>query len=210
MHQLLPLKWKISLVIGLATVIGLIAPPLGLPTLAIGAVIGTVELIVIFLAAKSWKYLSRIPFLPLWMRVDLSGEWDGVIQSRWRSAGEPELLVPIDCQITVHQRWDDVVMIMQTDKMVSRTSGLFPSYDPITKELCFQYFFRTEPFANSLEKNPPQTLGCARAWINLDNPSKITIQYTNERGAGGDISLTRKKRSQRAQLKNALKREPFI
>jgi hypothetical protein len=81
---------------------------------------------------------------------------------------------------------------------------LFPSYDPITKELSFQYFFRTEPFASSLEKNPPQTLGCARARINLDDPFTITIQYTNERGAGGDITLTRQKLSKRAKRKNVL------
>jgi hypothetical protein len=205
MHQLLPLKWKLSLIIGLAAAIGFVAQALNLPHLAIGAVIGIVEIVVIFLASKTWRYTALIPFLPLWTRVDLSGEWEGVIESQWQGRQKAPTLDPIPCLLTIHQNWDDIVFCLKTDKMTSRSSGVLPKYDRSTKQMRFQYFFQTEPFAKSAAHNPPQLLGCAAARVNLANPAEILVRYTNERGNGGDITLSRLKRTRRTNRRAVFK-----
>ena len=191
MHQLLPLKWKLWLVIGLAAVISSTASMIGFHPLALGAVVGAVEYVLLWLTSRSWSYLRRIPFLPLWMRVDLSGEWEGVIHSQWLKSAEARRIKPIPCKLNLTQRWDEIVFRLFTDKMNSRSSGALPHFDPLTNELRIQYFFETTPCAACANASPPQKFGSAEACIDLKNPSKITIRYTNERGAGGEITLTR-------------------
>jgi hypothetical protein len=75
--------------------------------------------------------------------------------------------------------------------MRSRSSGATLSYDPTTYELQFCYFFETSPTAELSAANPPQKLGSAVARISLDQPDNLSITYTNERGAGGDVILER-------------------
>jgi hypothetical protein len=193
MQQLLPLKAKIWIVVGLAAVISSLARLAGLDPLSLGTVVGAVEFVTIHLLMRSWtvlRYVSALP-LPAWARVDLSGEWQGVIHSQWKRHPDDPPLAPIPATLELHQGWQEIVFSLKTEKMRSRSSGAVPSFDPTTRELRFRYFFETEPMAESTSENPPQQLGSALAWVNLDHPDRLTIKYTNERGPGGDITLQR-------------------
>ncbi|MGC9953450.1 MAG: hypothetical protein ABSD21_04125 [Rhizomicrobium sp.] len=189
MHQLVPLKIKLWLIVGLGVLVSAAAHKwAGQSIYSLGSVVGFVELVVIVLMLRSWHWLRRVapyvPFLPAWMKVDLSGEWQGYIHSQWKKVPTDP---PIPVRLSLRQTWQDVVFIMDTDKMHSRSSPATPFYDHSANELQFRYFFETQPTAASNQENPPQQLGSAMARIDLRNPNNITIKYTNERGAGGDI-----------------------
>jgi hypothetical protein len=193
MQSLVALKVKIWLIVGLAALVAASARAIGLGVLSLGAVVAVVEFVLIHLLMRSWPLLSQLAWLPLpaWARVNLSGEWRGTIESQWRSdSGEP---APAAIPVTVdlHQGWDEVVFRMQTERMHSRTSGVVPLFDAATRELQFRYFFETEPTAASSITNPPQKLGTGVARVTLDEPDRMQITYTNERGTGGDIVLKR-------------------
>jgi len=196
MHQLVPLKIKLWLVIGLSVLVSAAAHKwAGQSIYSLGSVVGFVELILILLMLYSWHWLTRIafhlPFLPTWMRVDLSGKWQGHIHSQWKKNPSDALLAPIPVQLSLRQSWEDVVFIMDTDKMHSRSAPATPAYDRTADELQFRYFFETAPTAASNQENPPQQLGSAIARIDMRNHDRITIKYTNERGPGGDIVIER-------------------
>ena len=191
MHQLIPLKLKLYFVIGLAAIIGHVATAFGFGQLTIGMVISVVEIIVIFLATKTWGWISWVPGLPPWTKVNLNGAWEGAIESEWRLPATDKPIQPLPVTAQVHQNWQHVLINLQTDGMQSDSQPAVPSFDPITKRLVLRYFFKTEPRAKVLVRNPPQRLGCACAIVESEMPDKMTIAYTNERGPGGDITLYR-------------------
>jgi hypothetical protein len=193
MHQLLSLRAKIWIVVGIAAIISLLARIAGLDPLPLGAVVGAVEFAIIHLLMRSWGALrlARVLPLPAWARVNLTGEWRGSIQSQWKSDPSGPSLAPISVTLSLHQGWQEIVFSFQTEKMRSRGAAAVPSFDPTTRELRFRYFFDTDPTVASAQENPPQQLGAAIASVNLDQPNRMTIRYTNERGQGGDITLQR-------------------
>lgn len=193
MQSLVPLKIKIWLIVALAALVAAIARAIGLGALSLGVVVAVTEFVVIHLLMRSWPLLRHLAWVPLpaWAGVNLSGEWRGTIESQWRSeSGEP---VPTSIPVTLdlHQAWDEVVFRMNAERMRSRTSGVVPLFDAATRELQFRYFYETEPTAASSITNPPQKLGTGLARVSLDEPDRMRITYTNERGIGGDIVLER-------------------
>lgn len=193
MQSLVPLKIKIWLIVGLAALVAAIARSIGLGVLSLGAVVAVVEFVLIHLLMRSWPLLPRLAWLPLpaWARVNLSGEWRGTIESQWRSESDEPAQAALPVTLELHQGWDEVVFRTQTERMHSRTSGVVPLFDAATRELQFRYFFETEPTAASSTTNPPQKLGTGIARVTLDEPDRMRITYTNERGIGGDIVLKR-------------------
>jgi hypothetical protein len=189
MHQLLPLKVKIWIIIGLAAILSGVTSWLGLHPLAIGTIVGVVEFVLLFLLSHSWGWIARIPRLPrpAWMALDLTGKWTGEIRSQWENGSNES----ISATVNVRQSWQDVVFDVETARMRSRSFGAIPTYDPASRSLQFRYFFETTPTAASAVANPPQQLGSALAHIKLDDANHMTIRYTNERGLGGDIALSR-------------------
>ncbi len=192
MHQLLPLKVKIWIIIGLAAIVSGFTSWLGLHPLAIGTIVGVVEFVLLFLLSHSWGWIARVPRLPRpsWMSVDLTGKWNGEIRSQWENDSNDS----VPATVNVRQSWQDVVFDVETTRMRSRSFGAVPTYDPASRSLQFRYFFETTPTAESAASNPPQQLGCALVHIRLDAANRMTIRYTNERGLGGDIALTRRSR----------------
>jgi len=200
MHYLLPLKFKIGVIVVLAAVTAGVANWLGSERLGLAVVVGVVEFIVIHVLLQSWSVLVQLPLVPrpAWMKTDLSGKWIGEIRSQWRSSPDAPELAAIPVTLELRQTWSEVVFSMSTDKMRSRSTGAVPIYDPITGELRFRYFYETEPTAAANDANPPQRLGLALASMRLDAPDRINIRYTNERSSGGDIEM-RRNRSQRGR-----------
>ena len=100
MHQLLSLKMKIWIIVGLAALVSAGAQVAGFTTLSLGAVVGIIELILIQLLMRSWRAVTWAKWLPrpAWARVDLSGEWHGTIQSQWKKNPLDALLAPIPTQ----------------------------------------------------------------------------------------------------------------
>jgi hypothetical protein len=199
MHHLLPLKFKIGVIVVLAALTAGLASWLGSERLALSVTVGVVELIVIQILLRSWSLLARLPLVPrpAWMKTDLSGKWTGEIRSQWRAAPDAPELAPIPTILDLRQTWSEVVFSMSTEKMRSRSTGAVPSYDPITRELRFRYFYETEPTAAANDTNPPQRLGSGLACVKLDMPDRMTIRYTNERSPGGDIELRRRRRGRK-------------
>lgn len=199
MQSLVPLKIKIWLIVALAALVAAIARAIGLGVLSLGVVVAVVEFVLIHLLMRSWPLLRHLAWAPLpaWTRVNLSGEWRGTIKSQWRSeSGEPaEAAIPVTLEL--HQGWGEIVFRMHTERMHSRTSSVVPLFDAATRELEFRYFFETEPNAASSITNPPQKLGTGIARVTLDEPDRMRITYTNERGIGGDIALKRAARAAR-------------
>lgn len=193
MHQLLSLKVKVWTIVGLAALISAFASLADLGPLSLGVVVGIVEFVLLYVLAHSWPLIQALPhFLrPGWAKANLSGEWRGMIQSQWRASSDDSPMPPIPATLVLRQGWPEVVFSLETDKMRSRSSAALPAYDPTTHELNFRYFFETLPTAESSATNPPQKLGSAIARISLDQPDRMTITYTNERGVGGDIVLER-------------------
>jgi hypothetical protein len=190
MHQLLPLKIKVWIIVGLAAIVSGATSWLGLHPLAIGTIVGLVEFVLLFVLSHSWGWIARIPgFLrPAWMQFDLTGKWSGEIRSQSENSANEKIPVTANVQ----QRWQDVVFDVETERMRSRSFGAIPTYDPANRSLQFRYFFETTPTVASAAANPPQQLGCAVAYVKLDDPQRMTIRYTNERGLGGDITLIRR------------------
>jgi hypothetical protein len=212
MHQLLSLKVKIWTIVGLAALISAFASLADLGPLSLGVVVAMVEFVFLYVLAHSWPLIQALPrFLrPGWAKANLSGEWRGTIQSQWRASSDDPSMPPIPAALVLRQGWPEVVFSLETDKMRSRSSAAMPAYDPTTHELNFRYFFETSPTAESSATNPPQKLGNAIARISLDQPDRMTITYTNERGVGGDIVLeraakvgARKRKRQTASAKQA-------
>jgi hypothetical protein len=193
MHHLLPLKVKIGIIVILAGGVAGVVNWVGFNRVTLSAVVGIVELIVIYGLLRSWHVLAKMPGMlrPGWLRIDLTGQWDGEIHSLWKPTQDSPLLDPILVSVELRQEWAEVVFRMKTEKMRSRSIGAVPHYDPITRELRFRYFYETEPTAAANELNPPQRLGSALAVVQLDCPDQMNIRYTNERSPGGDIELRR-------------------
>jgi hypothetical protein len=193
MHQLLTLRLKIWIIVAIAACVAAIARLADLGPVSMGAVVGIVEFVVIYLLTRSWPLFHILPLLlrPPWAKANLSGEWRGAISSQWRASLGDTALVPIPVTLDLRQGWSEVVFSLRTDKMRSRSSAATPTYDATTHEIEFRYFFETSPTAESTATNPPQKLGSAIARVALGQPDTMTITYTNERGAGGDIVLER-------------------
>jgi hypothetical protein len=198
MHHLLPLKVKIWVIVVLAALIAGAANWFGFDRLGLSAVVGMVECLVIYVLFRSWTFLTRVSMIPrpAWMRTDLSGEWIGEIQSQWKTVPDAATSDPIPTSLDLRQEWGEVVFSFKTDKMRARSTGAVPSYDPVTRELRFRYFYETEPTAASNDANPPQQLGSALACVQLDKPDRMRIRYTNERSPGGDIELRRRRKKE--------------
>jgi hypothetical protein len=201
MHSLLPLKLKVWLIVGLAALVAAIARWIGLGVLSLGMVVGAVELLLIHLLMRSWGVLRSLAWLPLpaWARVDLSGEWRGTIQSQWSSDSGETPGSAIAATLDLRQGWQEVVFRLRTESMHSRSSDAVPIFDAVIRELQFRYYFETTPTAASSTANPPQKMGSAIARVHLDQPDRISITYTNERGVGGDIVLKRVQSSARVR-----------
>jgi hypothetical protein len=193
MHQLLSLKFKIWIIVAIAALAAAIARLADLGPLSMGAVVGIVEFVVVYLLTRSWPLMHILSWLPRpgWAKANLSGEWTGTLQSQWRANPQDTPLAPIPVMLDLRQGWNEVVFSLRTDKMRSRGSAATPTYDATTHEIQFRYFFETSPTVESTATNPPQKLGSAIARISLDRPGNMTITYTNERSAGGDIVLER-------------------
>jgi SMODS-associating 2TM, beta-strand rich effector domain len=193
MHQLLSLKVKIWIVVGLAAMLASVTSWLGLHPLAIGTLVGILETVILLLLFHSWESIARVSYVPrpAWMSVDLTGKWTGEIRSQWEDEKGASPAKPIPVVVDVRQTWQEVVFSMETDRMRSRSIGTIPTFDAVARTLNFRYFFETEPTALSTATNPPQRLGAAVARFRLGEPNHLSIIYTNERGPGGDISLTR-------------------
>ncbi|MEA2919064.1 MAG: SMODS-associating beta-strand rich effector domain [Bradyrhizobium sp.] len=193
MHQLLSLKLKIWVIVVIAAFVATIARLADLGPLSMGVVVGIVEFVVVYLLTRSWPLLHLLSWLPRpgWAKTNLSGAWAGTLQSQWRASPGDAPLAPIPVTLDLRQGWNEVVFSLRTDKMRSRGSAATPTYDVTTHEIQFRYFFETSPTAESTETNPPQKLGSAIACVSLDRPDCMTITYTNERSAGGDIVLER-------------------
>lgn len=206
MHQLLALKLKIWIVVGLAAIAAALARLADLDPLSMGAVVGIVEFVVIQLLMRSWPLLQFMPRLlrPSWAKADLTGTWRGTIMSQWQAHPGDAPPAPIAATLDLRQGWAEVVFSLHTDKMRSRSSATTASYDPVTHELQFRYLFATVPTADSRAANPLQLLGSAVARISLDRPDSMTITYTNERGAGGDVILKRAQRAGAAHPKRRM------
>lgn len=195
MHQLLSLKTKLWLVLILSTGIGAIASTYLAHPLAIGALVGITETVLVILLSHSWSVTTRLlpwPF-PRWMRINLTGQWTGTIRSGWRSEeGTP--IDPIRVTFNVRQSWLKTTFTAVTDKMqTSESFSAVPTIDSHTGTLEIRYFFRTQPTIATARENPAQSLGAAVASIDTSNPNRMLITYTNERGPGGDIDLRRSK-----------------
>jgi hypothetical protein len=201
MHHLLPLKVKLWIIVILAAVIAGAANWFGFDRLGLSAVVGMVEFFVIYVLFRSWTFLTRVSLIPrpAWMGIDLSGEWVGEIHSQWKTKPDAPL-DPIPTSLDLRQEWSEVVFSFKTDKMRSRSTGAVPSYDTITRELRFLYFYETEPTAASNHANPPQQLGSALACVQLDKPDRIRIRYTNERSPGGDVELRRRRKKEAGRV----------
>jgi hypothetical protein len=195
MHQLLTFKHKIALVVISTLAVSIVVEWMGIQS-GIGFQIAAVEIVVLLLMSTTWgwRLWKVVPGIPRWMRVDLSGEWKGQLVSEWRLSETAPPLPPILVAVNVRQSWSDIVLAMQTDKMRSRSFGAFPTYDPVLEVLQVHYFYKTEPTARASADNPPQRLGCGVARIELEHPTRMSITYTNERGAGGEIQLERQRR----------------
>ena len=192
MHQLLPLRMKIWVIVGIAAVVSATTRWLGFHALSLGSIVGIIEFMIIYLLFHSWSWLHHVSWcLPAWMRVDLSGEWSGTIRSQYKERPDELDHPPISVRLHLRQSWQEIVFTLETDKMRSRSFNTMPTFDRQTQDMCFRYFFATEPTAAVSGINPPQILGCAVAHINLKQPNCMKIIYTNERGRGGDIALVR-------------------
>lgn len=193
MHQLLPLKIKIFIVVGLAFAISALAAAVGLHPLAVGTIVGIVEWILIFFILKSWSWLHDLPYFlrPAWAKIDLNGVWKGQIKSQYQDSRDALTLTDIDCSLEIRQSWQAVIFSLWTISMTGESHCACPSYDPLTRKLTVRYFFETRPTMAQADVNPPQRQGSAVAEICYDRPDEMKITYTNERGRGGDIVLTR-------------------
>jgi SMODS-associating 2TM, beta-strand rich effector domain len=196
MHQLVPLKIKIGLIIVCAGVISGITSWAGFQPLSLSIVVGVIEAAAAWALINSWDWMAAVPLVPRprWVQVDLNGKWTGTVSSQFR-AGEngAAKIVDFPATLTIRQTWQEVVFSLETTQMRSRSSGCIPSYDPITRVLQFRYLFETEPLISATTINPPQRFGRADARISLSEPDKLTIAYTNERGPGGDMTMRREK-----------------
>jgi hypothetical protein len=193
MHHLVPFKLKVALIVALAFAVAAIGSRLGLGPMPVVTVVGVVEAVLIMLLLHSWSVLSRLQWLPLWpwMKIDLTGRWNGVVRTGWsREPNDPQM-PDIPATLDVTQTWHEVAFCLETAKMRSRSVGMLPSFDPVTRHLRFRYFFDTEPTAAASPSNPPQRLGSAIAVVRLDDPDRMVITYTNERSPGGDVVLFR-------------------
>jgi hypothetical protein len=195
MHQLLTLKTKLWLVLILSSAIGAIASTYFDHPLAIGGLVGTTEAVLVFLLSQSWPLATWLPWpAPRWMRINLTGEWKGVISSGWRN-DNGDLTDAIAVTFDIRQSWLKITFSATTEKM--QTAGSFsavPTFDPHTGTLEIGYFFRTQPSIAIARENPAQSLGAAVASIDTSKPDRMRIAYTNERGPGGNIELRRVRR----------------
>ena len=123
MHQLLSLKTKLWIVVGLAALVSAAARWLELDTMKLGAVVGVVELLIIQLMLRSWRVLHWISWIPrpAWARADLSGEWHGSILSQWKESPTDPALPPIEATLSLRQNWQEVVFSLKTEKIRSRS-----------------------------------------------------------------------------------------
>ena len=128
MHQLLPLKVKVWIIVGLAAIASGVTSWLGLHPLAIGTIVGIVEFVLLFLLSQSWGWIARIRHLPRpeWMSIDLTGKWIGGIRSQRENGSSQE----IPTTVNVRQRWQDVSFDVETEQMRSRSFGALPTYNP--------------------------------------------------------------------------------
>jgi hypothetical protein len=192
MHQLVPLKTKVGIVVALAAVLSGLSGALGLHFLSMSFLVAFIYWVVLYLLLHSWNWVALLPAVlrPAWSKVILNGTWSGKITSEYRGSGGASA-PPISARLTIRQTWQEVVFSLETAEMRSRSSGAVPFYDAVTNELQFRYFFETEPRPAASAHNPPQRLGTAVARIKFDAPDCLTITYSNERGPGGEISLRR-------------------
>jgi SMODS-associating 2TM, beta-strand rich effector domain len=191
MHQLLSLKAKVTTIVVLTLAIGYVGQ-LSHRSLEIALIVGVVEAVIVILAAVSWKLVARIGW-PEWA-VDLNGNWVGTIVSQWQLDPTHPKPEPIPVTVHIRQNWMLVTMRMETDEMVSRTSGEHVEYLASTEELRIKYFFETDPKAAFRGANPPQS-GCGALTLRVRSPREASIRYTNDRGLGGDIALKKKGRT---------------
>jgi hypothetical protein len=190
MHKLIPLKLKIAVVLALGSIIALIASLITDSPLSILLIAGIIEIILLLLGAYSWRLLCcKLSMRPAWM-IDLSGTWEGNINSRWKKNPDDPPLPPIPTKVEIRQDWLNISIRLITDKISSKSSGELPEFDKKTRQLSIKYFYDTDPKAEFSAENPPQR-GCAYLTLCVDKPDEMTIRYTNDRGLGGDITLQR-------------------
>ncbi|MCI5050490.1 MAG: hypothetical protein MRY32_09230 [Rickettsiales bacterium] len=184
MHKFIPLLYKIIAVILLS-----------MPLLSVSdnyrLVAAVIELALLALGSFSWPWLCKnLKFRPSWM-VDLNGERAVEIKSQWRKHPDDPLLDPIPATLKIRQNWLYLSVTLITDKMKSKSEGELPIYDSKNRELTIKYFYTTDPKQEHSSENPPQN-GCAFLKIPVDDPDSLTIKYTNDRGLGGDIYMTKR------------------
>lgn len=187
MHKLIPLKAKLFFIIALTTAIAYFIGLVTTHPLTIGLTTAIIDVLLLWIGTHTWAKLCHMPVKPAWF-IDLSGEWEGEIYSKWKKNPDDPPLPPIPTKMLINQNWHSIGLRLSTDKMKSRSSGALPTYDKEHRELHIKYFYETDPSAEFRDVNPPQT-GCAYLTVKVDSPYELTIRYTNDRGLGGDIIL---------------------
>lgn len=145
--------------------------------------------LVLYLGFRQWGWKWKIFYDWLVPFPNLSGTWQGHIQTTWKNPETGEVPGPIPVILTIKQSFDKISCVMRTVEMASYSfsEDFRIEKDNQIKQLA--YIYTSKPKYALDHRSLPHD-GTIVFDIIGNPPSKLTGQYWTSRKSTGEITLT--------------------
>lgn len=150
----------------------------------------TVVTVDVFVALVFVKWGWKLPLFRPWLVPfpDLSGTWDGELQSDWRDPRSGEPVPPIPARLTVRQSFFSVSCVMRTSEMTSWSFIEGFDIEPERQVRRLAYSYTSKPRQLIADRSPVHD-GTAVFEIQEKPRLKLRGKYWTDRRTTGEINL---------------------
>jgi hypothetical protein len=149
-----------------------------------------VDCVLIGLFTKwAWRWRLFYPWLVPF--PDLSGVWEGQLQSSYKDTATGDNTVPIPATLTIRQSFTSISCVMQTEEM--RSTSALAEFDLDTEQQRRQlvYVYCSRPKLTVAERSAMHD-GAVVFNILGKPPTQLSGRYWTTRGTVGEIKLERR------------------
>lgn len=190
MWALLPRDWQVYVITIVAIVASSIIVAIGGGSAILSiSLAATMVVVILFVAGLVWRRLwALVPWIARHTFPDLSGIWEGQLESDWIDPQNQEPLPPIPTKIVISQGLFETSVRLQTGTSASHSNRVIlePNYPAATFRVWYTY--RNTPNAMA-QRVSMEHDGVAFLEWDANEPDKLQGQYFTNRKTKGDIRV---------------------
>ncbi len=139
------------------------------------------------------KWLWKWPLINLIVKYpDLSGTWEGSLQTNWKNPETGEVPGPIPMALVIKQTFDSISCVMYTQESTSFSNAAMLYEDDGSGVQRLSYNYMNTPDTTLRGRSAIHYGAAVLRIINENSKYKLTGEYWTSRNTAGSISLAKK------------------